>query len=126
MIEDGVTEGKYIETSDNTLCDLKRFQNFIFRHLYKHKGCKAMLPRFNQSGRFLVTAKTHKFESTEGISLESLELHPIIAQTGTYIYNASKVVAKYLSPLSKNEFTNTLSFPELLKLWILWRCFLQL
>ena len=47
MIEDEITEGKYIETSDNTLCDLKRFQNFIFRHLYKHKDYKAMLPRFN-------------------------------------------------------------------------------
>ena len=126
MIEDEITEGKYIETSDNTLCDLKRFQNFIFCHLYKHKDYKAMFPRFNQPGRFLVTAKTHKFESIEGISLESLELGPIITQTETYIYNASKVIAKYLSPLSKNEFTNTLSFPELLKLWTLWRCFLQL
>ena len=36
---------------------------------------------------------------------------------GNFIYNASKVFAKYLSPLSKNEFsiTVTLSFPELLK-----------
>ena len=43
-------------------------------------------------------------------------LRPIIDQTGT-IYIASKVVAKYLSPLSKKEFsiTDTLSIPELLK-----------
>ena len=41
----------------------------------------------------------------------------MIDQTGTYIYSASKVVAKYLSPLSKNEIlvTDTPSFPELLK-----------
>ena len=51
------------------------------------------------------------------ISLESLKLRPMIDQTGTYIYSASKVVAKYLSPLSKNEIlvTDTPSFPELLK-----------
>ena len=76
-----------------------------------------MRPHSNQPGRFFATAKTHKFKSIEDISLESLKLRPIIDQTGTYIYNASKVVAKYLSPLSKNEFsiTDTLSFPELLK-----------
>ena len=41
----------------------------------------------------------------------------MIDQTGTFIFNASKGVAKYFSPLSKNEFSiaDTLSFPELLK-----------
>ena len=76
-----------------------------------------MHPHSNQPGCFFATATTHKFKSIEDISLESLKLCPIIDQTGTYIYNASKVVAKYLSPLSKNEFSisDTLSFPELLK-----------
>ena len=51
------------------------------------------------------------------ITLEQLKLHPIIDQTGTYIYKASKVVAKYLGPLAKNEYTirDTLIFPDLLK-----------
>ena len=42
---------------------------------------------------------------------------PIIDQTGTYIYKASKVVAKYLGPLAENDYTirDTLSFPDLLK-----------
>ena len=37
--------------------------------------------------------------------------------TWTYIYNASKVVAKYLKPLSKNKYSidDTLTFPDLLK-----------
>ena len=76
-----------------------------------------MHQRSNHPVRFFATAKTHKFEFIGDISLESLNLHPIIDQTGTYIYNASKVIAKYLSPLSKNEFSisDTLSFPELLK-----------
>ena len=57
------------------------------------------------------------FESISDITLEQLKLRPIIDQTGTYIYKASKVVAKYLGPLAKNEYTirDTLSFPDLLK-----------
>ena len=73
MIEDGTTEGKYIEASDN-ICDLKRFQDFLYRHLYKHKDYEAMRPRSNQPGGFFATAKTHKFNSIERISLESLKL----------------------------------------------------
>ena len=64
MIEDGITESKYIETGDNVLCDLKRFQDFLYRHLYKHKDYEAMSPRFNQPCRFFATAKTHKFKSS--------------------------------------------------------------
>ena len=71
MIEDGTTEGKYIEASDN-ICDLKRFQDFLYRHLYKHKDYEAIFPRSHQPGRFFATAKTHKFESIEDIYLESL------------------------------------------------------
>ena len=39
-------------------------------------------------------------------------------QTGTYIYNASKVVAKYLRLLSKNKYSidDTLTFPDLLRI----------
>ena len=112
MIKDGISEDKYIETSDNTLCDLKKIEDFLHRHLYKHKDYEAIRPCSNQPGRFFA-----KFKPIEDISLERLKLRPIIDQTGTYIYNASKLVAIYLSPLSKNKFsiTDTLSFPEFLK-----------
>ena len=66
-----------------------------------------MCPVSNRPARFFVTAKTHKFKSLEEINVDQLKLRPIIDQTGTYIYNASKVVAKYLKPLAKNEFTLT-------------------
>ena len=44
-------------------------------------------------------------------------MRPIIDQTGVYIYTASKIVAKYLRPLSKNKYSidDTLTFPDLLK-----------
>ena len=66
---------------------------------------------------FFATVKTHKFDSVNDTTLDKLKLRPIIDQTGTYIYNASKVVAKYLTPLSKNKYSidDTLTFPDLLK-----------
>ena len=61
------------------------------------------MPVSNQPARFFVTAKTHKFKSLEEINVNhQLKLRPIIDQTGTYIDNASKGIAKYLKPLDKN------------------------
>ena len=76
-----------------------------------------MRPRSNQPGRFFATAKRYKFESISESSLEQLKLRSIIDQTSTYMYKASKVVAIYIGPLAKNEYTirDTLSCPDLLK-----------
>ena len=37
MTNEGITEGKYIETLDNTHKDLKRFQDFLYCNLCKHE-----------------------------------------------------------------------------------------
>ena len=76
-----------------------------------------MRSRSNQTGQFFATTKKHKFKSISDITLEQLKLRPIYDQTGTYIYKASKVVAKFLGPLATNDYTirDTLSFPDLLK-----------
>ena len=76
-----------------------------------------MHPRSILPGRFFATAKTHKLEPISDITLEQLKLRPVIDHTGTYIYKASKVVAKYLGPLAKNDYSirDTLSFPDLHK-----------
>ena len=76
-----------------------------------------MRPVSNQPARFLATAKTHKFDTTEDINVKDLKLRPIIDQTRTYIYDVSKVAAQFLKPLDKDEFTisDTLAFPEWLK-----------
>ena len=76
-----------------------------------------LCPVSNQSARLFATAKAHKFKSPEEISVDQLKLRPIIDQTGIYIYNASKVIAKYLKPLAKNKITisDTLTFPDLVK-----------
>ena len=46
------------------------------------------------------------------VKLDKLKLRPRICQTGTFIYKSSKVIAKYFSPLAKDEYTIVL---ELLK-----------
>ena len=76
-----------------------------------------MLPISHQPGRLFVTAKTHKFDSIYDITLDQLKLRPIIDQTGTYIYNASKFYGKHLRSLSKNKCSNddTLTFPKFLR-----------
>ena len=53
---------KYHENADDTCNELKHFQDFLYRHFYKHEHYEEMRPRSNQSGRFLATAKTHKFK----------------------------------------------------------------
>ena len=82
------------------------------------RTCFFLCPKSNQPGRFFTAGKTHKFDSVNDITLDKLKLRPIIDQTGTYIYNASKAVAKYLRPLSKNKYSidDTLTFPNLLKM----------
>ena len=44
-------------------------------------------------------------------------MRPIVDQTGTYIYKASKFLAKYIGPIAKNDYTirDTLAFPDLLE-----------
>ena len=73
------------------------------------------LQRSNQSGSSFATAKTHKPESIEDISLDDLKSYFLINQTGTYNDSISKVTVKYLSLLSENEFsiTDTVRFPQL-------------
>ena len=74
---------KYVETTDDTCNDSKRFHNFLHHHFYKCEHYKEMCPRSNQSSQFFAVARTHKFESISDIILEKPKLCPIIDQTGT-------------------------------------------
>ena len=76
-----------------------------------------MRPISNQPGRFFATAKTHKFNSFEDITVQNIKLRPIIDQTNTFSHAAAKIVSDYSQPLASNEYVinNTLVFPELVK-----------
>ena len=105
MINKDVVEGKYIEAVDNTHKDLKRFQNFLYLNLNKLEQYENNCQKSNQHCRFFAAAKTYKFDLVNGIILDQLTFCPIIDQTGTYVYNISIVVSKYLRPVSKNKYS---------------------
>ena len=105
MIDDGVMKGTCAEITDNTLKELSGFQDFLYRNFRNYERYKDMKPDSNQLARLYGTAKTHKFESLEGIAIANLKFRPIIDQTGTFTYNAAKVISDYLRPLFKNEYS---------------------
>ena len=49
MAEDGIKQRKCVETVDNTLNELERFQELLYNNFYKHEHYKEMLPRSNHS-----------------------------------------------------------------------------
>ena len=104
MIDEGIRNGIYTPTEDNTLNDLRKFQDFLRRN-FKDKFARYedMRPVSNQPGRIYATAKTHKFNSLDDISVNNRKFIPIISQIGTYTYNAVKVIAEYLKPLCSNH-----------------------
>ena len=112
MIDDGIMKGTYVETTDNTLKELSRFQDFLYRNFHNYERYKDMQPDSNQPERRYGLAKTHKFETLEDITVANLKFRPIIDQTRTFTYNAAKVISDYLRHLCKNDaqkFPNILS-----------------
>ena len=47
MIDEGISQGKYTETIDNTHKDLEHFQSFLYRHFYNTKYYDDMQPVSN-------------------------------------------------------------------------------
>ena len=77
-----------------------------------------MWPTSNAPAKLYGTAKTHKFNDISEITVDNLKFRPIIAQTGTYTYNAAKIISKYLKPLyNSNEYiiNSTLDFPDMIQ-----------
>ena len=75
-----------------------------------------MQPDSNQLAHLYGTAKIHNFETLEDITVANLRFWPTIDQTGTFTYNAAKVISDYLWPLCKNEYSinDTQKFPSML------------
>ena len=76
-----------------------------------------MRPISNQPGKIYATAKTHKFDSLENITIQNLKFRSIISQTETYTSNTAKVLSDYLKPLCQNEYKikDTQSFASQIK-----------
>ena len=59
MIDEGIEKGVYANSSDNTLKDLKQFQDFLYRHFKKYKHYDQMCASSNTPAKLYGTAKTH-------------------------------------------------------------------
>ena len=97
MIDDGIMKGTYVETTDNTLKELSQFQDFLYGNFHNYERYKDIQPDSNQLAHLYGTAKTHKFETLEDITIVNLKFRPIIDQAGTFTYNAAKVISDYLT-----------------------------
>ena len=92
LINEGISKGVYvIEENDNTLTQLKSFQNFIYRNFKKHEKYKETRPTSSQPARLFATAKTHKFTDIKQININDLKLRPIVDQTGTHLYDCKRI-----------------------------------
>ena len=109
-IDDGITCSVYTPTTDNTLKDFKTFRDFQYRNFKDLPKYEKILLTSNQAARLFGTANFI-------ITIEKFKFRPIIAQTGTYTYNAAQVIAEYLKPLvdeSPYVIRNTQDFPSIL------------
>ena len=75
-----------------------------------------MAPTSHRPARMYGSAKTHKFENYEDITVENLKLRPIMDQSGTMVYTASQIIAEYISPLNNSKYIikDTTTFPDIL------------
>ena len=117
MVNEGIKNGIYKETTDTTLHDLKLFEDFLYRNFKDYEDYEKMRPVSNHTARLYASSKTHKFDNINDINLNQLKFRPIMEQTGTYAYNAAQVISNYLKLLCTNEYSikDTLQFPQLLK-----------
>ena len=101
MIEEGFEDGIYEPTCNTILSDMKKFNNFLYRHFYKtHPDLyDEMVSSSGQPGQLYGSAKTHKFDSISDITVEKIKFRPIISQVGTYTHAAAQVIGNYLKPL---------------------------
>ena len=117
-IDKGIQEGVYAKAEDSTLQDLKRFQDFFYRNFSKYEKYDDMLPSSSQPAQLYGTAKTHKFDDINDVTVDSLKFRPITAQTGAYMYKTVQVISEYLKPLYENNsfiIKNTQDFAQLLR-----------
>ena len=116
MIEIGLADGTYVESEDTTIDDLNHFRDFLYRNFKEHPKYKEMLPTSHRPARMYGSAKTHKFNNYDDITVANLKLRPIMDQTGTMTYTASQIIAEYIRPLNDSEYMmkDTLKFPTIL------------
>ena len=117
LIQEGIQDSKFVETTDTTNSDLVSFQNFRPRNFKTILPLDKIKPNSNQPAFLHGTAKTHKYSTPDDITADNIKLRPIVSATGTFYYETVKYLVEYLQPLTENEYTikNTTGFPSCIK-----------
>ena len=118
ILNDGISKDIYAHAEDTTLRHLKLFQDFLRRNFKdKYNKYEETRPASHEPGKLYATAKTHKFNSLDDITVDNLRFRPIISQIGTCKYNASRVILQYLKPLCEKEYkiNDTQTFASMIK-----------
>ena len=104
-------------SADKTKKDFEFFQSILHRSFINYLSYDKMRPNSSQTIRLYATAKTHKLNDLDDIIVEKLIFRPIVDQTGTATYPATKVIGKYLNllPCSEYKISDCLKIPDLLK-----------
>ena len=102
MIEEGIANGKYVPSEDNTLKDLKSFQDSLTRNFKSSLPLNKIKPTSNQPAFLYGTAKTHKFQNPVQITKDNLKLRPIVRTCGTFYYETAEFLASYFLSLRMN------------------------
>ena len=71
MIDDGIKNGTYTPTEDQTLLELKRFKDFLYGNFKNFEHYEKMIPPSSQPARLYGTAKTHKFTDIKNIDCQN-------------------------------------------------------
>ena len=103
MLDEGIKRGTYERSTDTTKHDLETFQRSLYRNFKNLPSYDKMRPKSSEPARLYATAKTHKFNNFHEITVEKLKFRPIVDQTGTATYDATKVIGEYLKPLVFKE-----------------------
>ena len=89
-----------IKKVDKVISKNELLYNLIYDHLYKHELDEEKHLISNHYGSYSGTAKTHKNQFYNDITLEQLYISPIIDKASIYIY-VFKFVAKYHKTIQK-------------------------
>ena len=81
MLNDGISKDIYAPTEDTIPRDLKSFQDFLrrnFKDKYDkmRKMTRIMRPALHEPGKLYATTKTHKFNSSDDITVDNLKFRP--------------------------------------------------
>ena len=101
--------------------DLETFQGLLFQNFKNNPSYEKIRPKTNQSARLYATANTSNFNDIDKVIVEKLKFRPIVNQTDTGTYDATRIIGEYLKPLVCNDCLHDVlndchKFPDMLKM----------